>query len=188
MCMGLMTRLVKWALTSLLLSRSVTSSSLRPQVSGRHVLQFDGGARGNPGLGGAGAVIFSTDETEDDGEGLKEIWSGYWYLGTCTNNQAEYTGLIKGLQKGLEMDLPALHVEGDSELVIKQLLGSYKCKSQNLIPLHDMASKLIARYPRDPGALTFKHIPRALNSRADDLSNIAMDSKESSDGSELPKI
>ena len=144
----------------------------------KYLLRFDGGARGNPGIGGAGAVIFSSD---DEDAGIREIWSGYWYLGTCTNNQAEYTGLIKGLQAGLEMNLFPLRVEGDSELVIKQLLGSYKCKSENLLPLHSMASKLIARYPRDPGTLTFDHIPRAHNSRADELSNIAMDRKESSD-------
>jgi ribonuclease HI len=177
--MAWMMTLIRWVVTGFLVSRGVSSSSLRPNKAVRHLLQFDGGARGNPGLGGAGAVILSGDGEEN----LKEVWSGYWYLGTCTNNQAEYTGLIKGLQKGLEMELPSLHVEGDSELVIKQLLGSYKCKSENLIPLHEMASKLIARYPRDPGALTFNHIPRAKNGRADELSNIAMDSKESSDGS-----
>ena len=143
--------LIRWVVTGFLVSRGVSSSSLRPNKAVRHLLQFDGGARGNPGLGGAGAVILSGDGEEN----LKEVWSGYWYLGTCTNNQAEYTGLIKGLQKGLEMELPSLHVEGDSELVIKQLLGSYKCKSENLIPL--MRCRLIARYPRDPGALTFVH-------------------------------
>ena len=63
------------------------------------------------------------------------------------------------------MELPSLHVEGDSELVIKQLLGSYKCKSENLIPLHEMASKLIARYPRDPGALNSITYPERRTAR-----------------------
>jgi ribonuclease HI len=157
----------------------------------RYLLRFDGGARGNPGLGGAGAVIFEKkdkggfDGGEKDDEGpLNELWSGFWYLGTCTNNQAEYTGLIKGLQAGLEMELFPLRVEGDSELVIKQVTGAYKCKSDNLIPLNQMASKLIAKFPKDgTGTLSFGHVPRARNSRADELSNIAMDSRESSDGS-----
>ena len=159
---------------------SSESSLIGGKGFSKYLLRFDGGARGNPGIGGAGAVIFSLESKDS---AMKEIWSGYWYLGKCTNNQAEYTGLIKGLQKGIEMELFPLRVEGDSELVIKQMLGTYKCKSENLIPLNNMASRLIARYPRDPGTLTFNHIPRLQNSRADELSNIAMDTKESSDGS-----
>tara|TARA_B110000091_G_C13352286_1_gene284843 strand:+ start:174 stop:395 length:222 start_codon:yes stop_codon:yes gene_type:complete len=72
-------------------------------------MQFDGGSRGNPGPGGSGAVIY---QVTDSGEML-ELWNGYWYLGTVTNNQAEYSGLIEGLKQGVSMKLDQLKIEGD---------------------------------------------------------------------------
>ena len=97
-------------------------------------LNFDGCSKGNPGLAGAGAVLYLHDN---------EIWSENFFVGEkFTNNHAEYAGLILGLQQAKAMGIKVLRVEGDSQLVINQMLGIYKCKSLNLIDLYDKAKDL----------------------------------------------
>ena len=155
----------------LLLGVSTLTSSSAAKVGlskSRYLLQFDGGSRGNPGLGGAGAVIYDISKARE------EIWSSFWYLGEVTNNQAEYTGLIKGLQHSLKNDLYPVEVEGDSQLVLFQCTGKYKCQSENLKALNKMATKLLAQYPKEHQP-SLSHIPRKENARADELSNAAMD-------------
>ena len=125
-------------------------------------LQFDGCSKKNPGLAGAGAVIYKYS---------KEIWSGKLFVGTnSTNNYAEYSGLIIGLEKAVELNIKTLHVEGDSLLVINQMTGKYKCNSPNLIEPHNKAKELAAKFE----SINFVHIFRNKNARADELSNQAV--------------
>ncbi len=84
----------------------------------------DGACRGNPGIGGAGAVI--TDDREN------VVWEGKEYLGHCTNNIAEYRALILGLNGALAQGFKSLEVYLDSELLAKQINGSYRVKNENL--------------------------------------------------------
>ena len=106
-------------------------------------------------------------------EGSNEVWSGYFFLGAqpVTSNVAEYCGLIEGLQQGAAMNIPSLLVQGDSQLVIRQLTGEYKVRNSGLKLLHAKALQLAALIP----VVKFAHIPRELNRRADALANQAMD-------------
>lgn len=125
-------------------------------------LQFDGCSKNNPGLAGAGAVIYKN--------GI-EIWADHLFVGTNnTNNYAEYSGLIFGLEKAIELNIKSLHIEGDSLLVINQVTGKYKCNSPNLIELHKKTKELIPNF----NDIMFVHIFRNKNVRADELSNNAV--------------
>ena len=129
-------------------------------------LQFDGGSRGNPGVGGAGAVLYKNNHEE---------WSKTFYLGdNVTNNQAEYKGLIGGLKHVSTLDLPNLLVEGDSNLVINQVSGTWRVKNDELKILHDEVHEYLNKI-KD---IRFQHIPRNENKRADQLANEAMDRKQ----------
>lgn len=125
-----------------------------------YTLQFDGCSKGNPGLSGAGAVIYNYD---------KEIWSKSFFVGEKnTNNEAEYTGLIIGLEEAVNKKIKCLHVEGDSMLVIKQMKGEYKVKSESLAKLYNKAKE----HEKLIDFVSYKHIYREKNSRADELSNL----------------
>lgn len=126
-------------------------------------LQFDGCSKSNPGLAGAGAVIYN------DGN---EIWSDDFFVGEkATNNHAEYAGLILGLKQAIKMNIKSIIIEGDSMLVINQMQGKYKCNSPNLIELYEEAIKLTKNFEN----IYFKHIYRNENKRADHLSNMAVE-------------
>jgi ribonuclease HI len=142
----------------------VKENKVCPETFHEYVLRFDGGSRGNPGPSGCGAVIYLNGE---------EIWSAHLYLGpNQTNNYAEYSGLILGLHHALHvMEIRKLLVEGDSLLVINHLTNKYKCKSETLLPLYTKALELSKSFE----SIEFQHILRHKNKRADELSNIAMD-------------
>jgi ribonuclease HI len=123
----------------------------------------DGGARGNPGLAGYGAII-----VDAAGQVLAELYEG---IGISTNNIAEYRGLLAALQWALDHGHTELHVRSDSLLVVQQMLGNYKVKHEGLIPLYRQARHLVARI----GRVTFEHVPRERNKDADRLSNLGMD-------------
>ena len=123
----------------------------------------DGASRGNPGPAGVGIVI------EDD-QGMR-LWGGFRYLGTATNNKAEYLALIDGLQKVSEWSPDKLEVCMDSELVVKQLLGQYKVRDSELLRLHRQADKLLRGFPK----FSVRHVPREKNRGADALANRAID-------------
>jgi ribonuclease HI len=126
-------------------------------------MNFDGCSKGNPGLAGAGAVIYHFD---------KEYWADSFFVGeNFTNNHAEYAGLILGLQQAKALGITHLKVEGDSLLVINQMKGLYKCKSINLIELYEKARELESHFE----TIEYEHIFRNKNKRADELSNIAID-------------
>jgi len=135
------------------------------------LLQFDGGSRGNPGIGGSGSVLYQRVLNQP----AEEIWSDFYYLGPyCTNNQAEYTGLLRGLEEVVRRGIQRLHVQGDSLLVIRQMQGKYQCRATILQELYQQCLVFTQHIP----FITFEHIPRSLNVRADMLSNQGMDQKE----------
>jgi len=133
-------------------------------------LYADGGARGNPGPAGAGAVVF-----DSLGKRVVEVSD---YLGVATNNIAEYEAILRGLKKLEEEYLPehlkeaTLAIRMDSKLVIEQLKGNYKVKHPNLVPRYMEVKNLLARSFRN---VTFEHVYRENNKDADELANRAMD-------------
>ena len=136
------------------------SAKVFPEIE--YKLQFDGCSKSNPGIAGAGAVIYKFN---------KEINNKIQFVGNnSTNNVAEYTGLIIGLKLAIDMGIKSLVVEGDSMLIIKQMKGEYKVKSSNLIDLYDEAKVLEKEFEY----IKFIHIYRVNNKRADELSNLAI--------------
>jgi ribonuclease HI len=127
----------------------------------RGVLWFDGASRGNPGPGGAGAVL------DLDGERVRIALP---LPGRVTNNEAEYQGLIAGLREALARGATELEARGDSQLVVRQMQGSYIVRAANLRPLHDEARALAKRL-----RVTWRHVPRAENAEADAEANRAAD-------------
>jgi ribonuclease HI len=123
----------------------------------------DGGARGNPGPAGYGALI-----QDHEGMVLAELSE---FLGIRTNNYAEYSGLLGCLQYALDHHYPRLRVVSDSELMVKQIQGKYKVNSPDLKPLWQEARNRIARLE----AFEINHALRHKNKDADRLANEAMD-------------
>ncbi|GGA70445.1 hypothetical protein GCM10011507_22510 [Edaphobacter acidisoli] len=123
----------------------------------------DGGARGNPGPAGFGALI-----QDANGATLAELSE---FLGIRTNNYAEYSGLLACLQYALDHNHPRLRVVSDSELMVKQIQGKYKVNSPDLKPLWQEARNRIARLE----AFEISHALRHKNKDADRLANEAMD-------------
>jgi ribonuclease HI len=123
----------------------------------------DGGARGNPGPAAYGFVLESDDGTVLAAEGEA--------IGTATNNVAEYSGLIAGLEKALELHVPEVEVVSDSELMVKQMRGEYRVKNEALRELYDEATALARRI----GNVEYRHVKRAHNELADKLVNDALD-------------
>jgi probable phosphoglycerate mutase len=139
------------------------ASTKNREEGGTLLAHCDGGARGNPGPAGYGAVI-----TTEDGTVLAELSE---FLGFKTNNFAEYSGLLGVLQWTLDHGHSRLRVVSDSELMVKQIQGKYKVNSPDLRPLWEEARRRIAQ-------LGFFHISHALrhkNKTADRLANEAMD-------------
>lgn len=129
----------------------------------RATLHTDGGARGNPGPAGIGAVL--SDET---GRVIGEIAQA---IGETTNNVAEYKALIAGLELALEEKVTELDIYLDSQLVVSQLRGEWKIKKAELRPLALRANSLMNRF----SSSAIQHVPRELNAKADALANQAMD-------------
>ena len=136
-----------------------------------YTLFFDGCSKGNPGPSGIGAVIYKLDENTDS---FIELWAGSKFLSnSATNNQSEYNALIMGLTKALELNISLLDVYGDSLLVIQQTNGKYKVSNAGLLPLHQKVMELKKQFQN----ITFTHIPREKNVRADYLSNVGLKEK-----------
>jgi len=122
-------------------------------------MYFDGCSKGNPGLSGAGAVIYKNGE---------EIWSNsYFVSNSATNNVAEYFGLIRGLKRAIKMKINSLIIKGDSQLIIKQMKGEYQVKSESMIELYNIAKELENQFEN----ISYEHVYRKYNKRADYLSN-----------------
>ena len=123
----------------------------------------DGACRGNPGQGGAGAVLMSVDG--------QVVSTAKKFLGHCTNNIAEYRALILGLEEALKHKPDTLRVYLDSELLVRQIQGVYRVKNPALQPLMAEVRALLARFD----AWKVEHVPRSENARADKLANEAID-------------
>jgi broad specificity phosphatase PhoE/ribonuclease HI len=141
-----------------------------PKLSGfpgshmKLIIEADGGSRGNPGISGAGAVVIDAES----GKVLKEISEA---VGIATNNVAEYTAVLLGLEAALEIDSNAsILVRMDSKLVVEQMSGRWKIKHPDMMALGAKVQKLIAN--KD---ISFIWIPREQNVLADALANKAMD-------------
>jgi ribonuclease HI len=131
--------------------------------TGAWTLRADGGSRGNPGPGALGYVLCDASGSEVEARGE--------FLGTCTNNVAEYRALIAGLEAATRLGVRTLVVRMDSELVVRQMLGQYKVKNEGLKPLHAEARKAASKL----GSVRFESVPRDDNGRADGLVNEALD-------------
>ena len=127
---------------------------------------IDGGSRGNPGPAAYGVVI-------RDGSG-ELVASLKKYIGRMSNNVAEYYGLIAALDYAQEHKIRALHVESDSELLVKQMRGLYKVKSADLQPLFERARKMSQGFE----SFRIDHVYREQNREADALANEALDVAE----------
>lgn len=123
----------------------------------------DGGARNNPGHAGIGVVIY--DQKNNIIGSISE------YIGETTNNQAEYTALLAGLERLVSLKISEVNCYLDSELVVKQLNGEYKVKDDNLRIIYLQILELKEKFTD----ISFIHVKRNLNKVADKLVNEAID-------------
>jgi probable phosphoglycerate mutase len=127
------------------------------------IAHVDGGSRGNPGPAGYGAYI-----TDGEGRKLAELND---FLGVQTNNFAEYSGLIAALEYAVEHGYGTVKAVSDSELMVKQMKGQYKVRSEALLAIYGEAKALVRKLDR----FEIRHVLRHLNKDADRLANEAMD-------------
>lgn len=123
---------------------------------------IDGASKNNPGPAGIGVVIL--DET---GKCLKKI---YKYIGKASNNAAEYTALLFALEEALILKLKDISIKSDSQLLVRQLNGEYKVKSDNIKPLYLLARHMIAVFDK----IEIVYIERQKNKEADRLASLAV--------------
>jgi len=134
---------------------------------------IDGGARGNPGPAGYGVHLEEQIEGEQGRRLEAELFG---YLGTTTNNIAEYAALLALLEYAVPLQPAAVEIFSDSELLVRQMEGRYRVKDTKLKVLHAAARRLVAMLQN----VTIRHVRREQNREADALANRAMDSRESS--------
>jgi ribonuclease HI/probable phosphoglycerate mutase len=132
-------------------------------VDKRLSLFTDGACRGNPGNGGAGAVLV--------GQNGEVVSTAQRFLGHCTNNIAEYQALILGLGEALGRGATAISIYLDSELIVRQIQGVYRVKNPTLKPLMADVRALLDRFD----TWQIAHVPRSENAVADKLANEAID-------------
>lgn len=129
----------------------------------RLVAYCDGGSRGNPGPAAFGVSIL--DDSGVEIEAIGEI------IGVDTNNVAEYKAVVRALERCADLGATEVELRSDSQLLIRQLTGLYKVKAVHLRPLYDAARAAAARIDR----VTYTHVYREQNVRADALVNEALD-------------
>ena len=125
------------------------------------VLNVDGASRGNPGAAGIGVVV-----SDERGKVLDEVSE---YIGVTTNNVAEYTALVRGLQVALGLGARSVRINADSELLVRQIRGAYKVKAQHLRPLYEAVIGLLGKFQQ----VELGHVPREQNAHADGLASQA---------------
>jgi ribonuclease HI len=128
--------------------------------SKRLTIHSDGAAVPNPGPAGIGAVLHN-----DKGDIVAEISR---YIGPATNNKAEFLALIAGLEKALELGAEHVDIKSDSELIVRQIEGTYRSKAMK--PLFDQVISLLGEFKSN----TVQHVPREQNTEADLLSKRAL--------------
>jgi len=133
------------------------------------IIHIDGGSRGNPGPAAIGVIFLTPDGVE--------ILTHGEYIGETTNNVAEYRALLESLRRAplylTKFPSPEVEIRSDSELLVKQMKGEYRVKNAGLIPLAVEARALVKKL----GKVTFRHVYREDNDRADRLCNMAMNCK-----------
>jgi len=129
----------------------------------RVTINVDGGAKGNPGPAAAGVVV----SCADDGTVLYQAGI---FLGRATNNVAEYSALLAGLQAALGLGAGRVEVLSDSELMVRQMNGEYRVRNDGLVPLHRKAKSLAEKF----GRFKITHVSRDRNKQADRLVNLAL--------------
>jgi len=149
--------------------REAAPEARRPSGAGdsaghrKLILHTDGGSRGNPGPGGYGIVLM-----DESGRVIAERGK---FIGRTTCNEAEYAGLIAGLEEARTHGASEILIRSDSQLLVRQIQGEYKVKSRRLMPLFLRAREMLQEF----AAWRAEHVPREQNSRADALANEAMD-------------
>jgi tryptophan 2,3-dioxygenase len=139
------------------------------------VVHVDGGARGNPGPAAAAAVVSAPDGRVLDESSVT--------LGHATNNVAEYRALLLGLERAAALGASTVEVVNDSELIARQVDGSYKVKNADLRPLHERAKAALEGFER----WSIRSVPRAENAAADALVNRALDGEELAPSAPVPE-
>jgi len=129
-------------------------------------LYTDGGSRGNPGDSACAFVICKLDDTVVEKSG--------YYMGMATNNQAEYYGFKKGLERARDLGINKVSLFSDSQLVVNQMNGIYKVKNRELAPLHQEVRELADSFEK----VAFTYVPRELNKIADKEVNRILDQNE----------
>jgi ribonuclease HI len=152
--------------------RVCKSSRGADAASVRHLLQFDGLAAPNPGEATAGAVIYLQAQQQQK----QTLIERGEYIGHATNNYAEYTALLIGLQAATEEGIKALLIEGDSQLVINQVCGTWKINNAELKDIHTKIKELIASKFE---YVAIRHVRREYNRAADKITNDVLVTKES---------
>ena len=132
-------------------------------MSQKFTVNIDGGARGNPGPAGWGAVVAAPD-----GAIVAELHGG---IPHATNNVAEYSGLVAALAWCETHGASDVLVRSDSLLLVQQMKGVYKVKNEGLKPLYGQARLIASRI----GRVSYEHVRREYNTEADRLANLAMD-------------
>jgi ribonuclease HI len=132
----------------------------------RFLIHTDGAARGNPGPAGLGAVL----QDAATGAVVAELAR---YLGTRTNNYAEWTAVEDALREALRLGATHVDLRLDSELVARQISGRYRVKHADLKPMHASVMAMLGQL----GSYTVAHVPREQNKEADRLSNVAIDER-----------
>lgn len=126
----------------------------------------DGASRGNPGPASTGLTVH-------DDKKVVLYEEATLLEGAQTNNFSEYFAVFRALKISVKNKIKSLVLKSDSELVVKQLKGLYKVKSQGLLPLYEKCQKQASLIP----SVVFEHTPREQNTRADQLANLILDGK-----------
>lgn len=124
-------------------------------------IYIDGASKGNPGPSGIGIIIMQ------DGSVIRQIGR---FIGPATNNVAEYTALVHGLQEGLLLKADTVRIKSDSELLCRQMNKAYKVRNANIIGLYSQAERLLSGFKE----VSIVHIPREQNAHADKLATQAV--------------
>jgi ribonuclease HI len=148
---------------------SDTASFTQGEARDRAVMYCDGACSGNPGKSGIGVVIYIPDSESQKVEG-SDSYRISEYIGIATNNIAEYTAFVRGLEKVRALGVKKISVFMDSELLVRQMTGVYKVKNKNLIPLFNSARELLKGFD----SYTITHVRRELNGEADKLAREAV--------------
>ena len=139
---------------------------------GNAEMYCDGASSGNPGDSGIGVVI-NVSHKDAGQSGKEESHCISEYIGTATNNVAEYSALLRGLEEAKSLGIRHIDIYMDYELIVKQIKGIYRVKNENLLPLWIKAKSLLKEFAH----YSVTHVPREMNKEADSLATRAVKQK-----------